>query len=254
MSDIPAVSNRLREMPRGMNYANVGKIPLEEFGPKMSKRTQMAKVDVFNVKNAKVGEAELSDAILTYPVNTELLHEVVKMQLANRRAGTHSTKTKGLVSGGGRKPWKQKGTGRARSGSTRSPLWKGGGTIFGPLPRDYSYSMPKKKIKDAIKSALHAKYDAGSILVLDNLFVENGKTKEGVEIMKAFAANRSVLIVVDAIDEKVARAFGNIPYVDILHVDGLNVYDLMNARKVMILQNAIASVEKAAGVCDGEKA
>lgn len=210
----------------------------------------MAKVDVFNVKNAKVGEAEFHDGILDYPVNPALLHEVVKMQLACRRAGTHSTKTKGLVSGGGRKPWKQKGTGRARSGSTRSPLWRGGGTTFGPLPRDYSYSMPKKKVKNAIKSALHAKYDVGALIILDNLFVENGKTKEGIEIMKAFSADRKVLIVVEAIDDKVVRAFGNIPYVDILHVDGLNVYDLMNARKIMILQNALPSVERAAGLCD----
>ena len=145
----------------------------------------MAKVDVFNVKNAKVGEAELHDAILDYPVNTALIHEVVKMQLACRRAGTHSTKTKGLVSGGGKKPWKQKGTGRARCGSNRSPLWRGGGTIFGPLPRDYSYSMPKKKVKNALKAALHAKFDDGAVLVLDNLFVENGKTKEAIEILKA---------------------------------------------------------------------
>lgn len=209
----------------------------------------MAKVDVFNVKNVKVGEAELHDDILNYPVNAALLHEVVKMQLACRRAGTHATKTKGLVSGGGRKPWKQKGTGRARSGSNRSPLWKGGGTIFGPLPRDYSYSMPKKKVKNAVKSAIHAKYDVGAITILDNLFVENGKTKEGIEIMKAFNADRRVLIVVDAIDDKVARAFGNIPFVDILHVDGLNVYDIMNARKIIILQSALASVEKAAGLC-----
>lgn len=209
----------------------------------------MAKVDVFNVKNAKVGEAELHDAILDYPVNPALIHEVVKMQLACRRSGTHSTKTKGLVSGGGKKPWKQKGTGRARSGSNRSPLWRGGGTIFGPLPRDYSYSMPKKKVKNALKSALHAKFDDGAVLVLDNLFVENGKTKEALEILKAFEASRSVLFVVDAVDEKVARAFGNIPYADILHVNGLNVYDVVNARKIIILQSALPMVEKAAGIC-----
>ena len=209
----------------------------------------MAKVDVFNVKNAKVGEAELHDAIFDYPVNPVLIHEVVKMQLACRRAGTHATKTKGLVSGGGRKPWKQKGTGRARCGSNRSPLWRGGGTIFGPLPRDYSYSMPKKKVKNALKSALHAKFDEGAVLVMDNLFVENGKTKEAMEILKAFEASRSVLFVVDAVDEKVARAFGNIPFADILHVNGLNVYDVVNARKVIILQSALPLVEKAAGIC-----
>ena len=169
----------------------------------------MAKIDVFDVKNSIVGSVDLHDAILDYPVNTVLIHEVVKMQLACRRAGTHATKTKGLVSGGGRKPWKQKGTGRARAGSSRSPLWRGGGTIFGPQPRDYSYSMPKKKVKNALRSAIHAKYDAGAVVVLDSLFVENGKTKEAVEILKAFNADRRVLIVVDVIDEKVARAKEN---------------------------------------------
>ena len=225
----------------------------------------MAKIDVFDVKNSKVGTAELHDAILDYPVNTVLIHEVVKMQLACKRAGTHATKTKGLVSGGGRKPWKQKGTGRARAGSSRSPLWRGGGTIFGPQPRDYSYSMPgpqprdysysmpKKKVKNALKSAIHAKFDAGCVTVIDNLFVENGKTKEAVEILKAFNADRRVLIVVDAIDEKVARAFSNIPYADILHVDGLNVYDIMNSYKIIFLKNSLPMVEKATGVAvEGE--
>ena len=224
----------------------------------------MAKIDVFDVKNSKVGTAELHDDILDYPVNTVLIHEVVKMQLACKRAGTHATKTKGLVSGGGRKPWKQKGTGRARAGSSRSPLWRGGGTIFGPQPRDYSYSMPKKKVKNALKSAIHAKFDAGCVTVIDNLFVENGKTKEAVEILKAFNADRRVLIVVDAIDEKVARAFSNIPYADILHVDGLNVYDIMNSykiiflknslpMKIIFLKNSLPMVEKATGVAvEGE--
>ena len=213
----------------------------------------MAKIDVFDVKNSKVGTAELHDDILDYPVNTVLIHEVVKMQLACKRAGTHATKTKGLVSGGGRKPWKQKGTGRARAGSSRSPLWRGGGTIFGPQPRDYSYSMPKKKVKNALKSAIHAKFDAGCVTVIDNLFVENGKTKEAVEILKAFNADRRVLIVVDAIDEKVARAFSNIPYADILHVDGLNVYDIMNSYKIIFLKNSLPMVEKATGVAvEGE--
>ena len=197
----------------------------------------MAKIDVFDVKNSKVGTAELHDAILDYPVNTVLIHEVVKMQLACKRAGTHATKTKGLVSGGGRKPWKQKGTGRAS----------------GPQPRDYSYSMPKKKVKNALKSAIHAKFDAGCVTVIDNLFVENGKTKEAVEILKAFNADRRVLIVVDAIDEKVARAFSNIPYADILHVDGLNVYDIMNSYKIIFLKNSLPMVEKATGVAvEGE--
>lgn len=212
----------------------------------------MAKVDVFDMKNSKVGVAELHDGILEYPVNKILIHEVVKMQLACRRAGTHATKTKGLVSGGGRKPWKQKGTGRARAGSSRSPLWRGGGTIFGPQPRDYSYSMPKKKVKNALRSAIRAKYEAGQVVVLDNLFVENGRTKEAVEILKAFNADRRVLIVVDAIDDKVVRAFNNIPYADILNVKGLNVYDIINAYKVIFLKSSLPMVEKAAGIISAE--
>lgn len=210
----------------------------------------MAQVDVFNMANAKVGEASLNDAILDYPVNSVLMHEVVVMQLACKRAGTHATKSKGMVSGGGKKPWKQKGTGRARAGSIRSPLWKGGGVIFGPHPRDYSYSMPKKKVKNALKSAIHAKFEAGAVLVVDNLYCENGKTKEAVAFLKAFDLKRRVLIVVDAIDDKVALAFRNIPYVDILHIDGLNVYDLINAHKVIFLKNSLPLLDKATGLVD----
>ena len=213
----------------------------------------MANIDVFDVKNSKVGSVDLHDAILDYPVNTVLIHEVVKMQLACRRAGTHATKTKGLVSGGGRKPWKQKGTGRARAGSSRSPLWRGGGPIIGPQPTEYCYAMTKKKVKNALRSAIQAKYDAGAVVVLDNLFVENGQTKEAVEILKAFNDDRRVLSVVDAIDEKVARAFSNIPYADILHVNGLNVYDIMNSYKIIFLKNSLPMVEKATGVAvEGE--
>ena len=125
--------------------------------------------------------------------------------------------------------------------------------MAGPQPRDYSYSMPKKKVKNALKSAIHAKFDAGCVTVIDNLFVENGKTKEAVEILKAFNADRRVLIVVDAIDEKVARAFSNIPYADILHVDGLNVYDIMNSYKIIFLKNSLPMVEKATGIAvEGE--
>lgn len=210
----------------------------------------MAQVDVFNMANAKVGEASLNDAILDYPVNSVLMHEVVLMQLACKRAGTHATKSKGMVSGGGKKPWKQKGTGRARAGSIRSPLWKGGGVIFGPHPRDYSYSMPKKKVKNALKSAIHAKFEAGAVVVVDNLYCENGKTKEAVAFLKAFELKRRVLIVVDAIDDKVALAFRNIPEVDILHIDGLNVYDLIKAHKVVFLKNSLPLLDKATGLAD----
>lgn len=217
-----------------------------------TERKKMAKLDVYNLNNEKVSEIELSDAILGYPVNKILIHEVVKMQLANKRQGTHSTKTKGKVSGGGRKPYKQKGTGNARAGSNRSPLWRGGGTTFGPQPRDYSYTMPKKKVKNALKSVIHAKYEEGALIVLDSLYVENGKTKEGIEILKRFSATRGVLFIVDAIDDKVARSFSNLDYADILHIDGLNVYDLVNAYKVIVLQSCIPLLEVATGVVEKE--
>jgi large subunit ribosomal protein L4 len=205
----------------------------------------MAKLDVINMANEVVGSAELADDILSAEVKPALIHEVVVMQLACRRAGTHMTKTKGNVSGGGTKPWKQKGTGRARSGSTRSPLWRGGGTIFGPLPRDYSYSMPKKKVKVALKSVLSAKYAESVVSVIDNLNLKEGKTKEAVEILKRFNADRGVLFIVDdSIDEKAVRAFRNISCVDFLHINGLNVYDIVNARKIFIMQSCLPALEE----------
>lgn len=204
----------------------------------------MAKFEVKNLMNENVGNADLSDDVVLSQVNSVLVHEVVVMQQACRRAGTHSTKTKGNVRGGGRKPWRQKGTGRARSGSTRSPLWRGGGTIFGPLPRDYSYSMPKKKIKLAIKSVLSAKHAENQIYVIDQLDIKEGKTKEATEMLKRFEADRGVLFIVDDVDDKAIRAFRNLQCVDFLHVDGLNVYDLVTARKIFILKSCLTKIEE----------
>lgn len=204
----------------------------------------MAKLDVVNQKNEVVSSVEVEDSILSAEVKHSLIHEVVVMQLACKRAGTHATKTKAMVRGGGRKPWKQKGTGRARSGSTRSPLWRGGGVIFGPHPRDYSYSMPKKKVKTALKSILSAKHASGLISVLDTIDLKEGKTKEAVEIMNTFGADRGVLFIVGEVGEKVDRAFRNLPFVNFLHVDGLNVYDVVNARKIFILKDCLPQIEK----------
>ncbi|MGA1846797.1 50S ribosomal protein L4 [Deferribacter abyssi] len=202
----------------------------------------MAVLDVLNQENKKLKEIEVSDEILSYPIKPWLMHEVVVMQLACRRVGTHSTKTRGEVRGGGRKPWRQKGTGRARVGSIRSPLWVGGGTIFGPKPRDYSYKMPKKKIKNALKSALRAKLNEGALKIIDTLIVEKGKTKEAVAILKNFNADRKVLIVYNDVDEKVLRAFRNLPYVKLLNVKGLNVYDLINARTILMLEDCLPRI------------
>jgi large subunit ribosomal protein L4 len=204
----------------------------------------MASFELVNVKNEKVGEVELSDSILTYPVKTALMHEVVVMQLANRRAGTHATLNRAKIEGGGKKPYKQKGTGRARAGSIKSPLWRGGATMFGPQPRDYSYSMPKKKVKNAVKSAIRAKNEDGSIVFVDAITVAEGKTKEAVAILKNFSADRKVLVVFNELDEKVIKAFRNIPYVDLLNVNGLNVYDIINSRKILILKDALARIEE----------
>ncbi|BAI81226.1 50S ribosomal protein L4 [Deferribacter desulfuricans SSM1] len=202
----------------------------------------MAVIEVLNQENKKVKEVNLDDSIISYPVKPWLMHEVVVMQLACRRAGTHSTKTRGEVRGGGRKPWRQKGTGRARAGSIRSPLWVGGGTIFGPKPRDYSYKMPKKKVKNALKSALRAKLEDNALKIIESLNVENGKTKEAVAILKNFGANRKVLVVYNELDEKVIRAFRNIPYVKLLNVKGLNVYDLINARTILMLEDCLPRI------------
>lgn len=208
----------------------------------------MAVFELKNLKNEKVGEASIKDEIVEYPVKPALMHEVVIMQLAGRRSGTHATLNRSKMAGGnGAKPFRQKGTGRARAGTKKSPLWRGGATIFGPQPRDYSYSMPKKKVKNAVKSALHAKLDDGVVNIIDELKVSEGKTKEAVEILKSFEADRKVLIVFNELDDKAVRAFRNIPYVKLLHVNGLNVYDLINARTIIIAKDAVSRIEEVLG-------
>lgn len=202
----------------------------------------MAVVDLKNLKNEKVGEIELSESIISYPVKPWLMHEVVVKQLADKRSGTHATKNRAKITGGGRKPWKQKGTGRARAGSTRSPLWRGGAIMFGPQPRDYSISMPKKKMKNALKSALRAKYESNSIEFLDSLVIETGKTKDASNVLKNFGADRRVLLVFDVLEDSTLRAFRNIENVKILHMNGLNVYDVINADKIFILQSCVSKI------------
>jgi large subunit ribosomal protein L4 len=205
----------------------------------------MATFDVKNVMNEKVGQVDLSDEIMSYPVKPALMHEVVIMQLASRRAGTHSTLNRARMDGGrGAKPWRQKGTGRARSGSKKSPLWRGGAIAFGPHPRDYAYTMPKKKVKNALKSAIRAKSEAGTLHIIDAISVANGKTKEAVEILKNFSADRKVLVVYSELDAKSERAFRNLPYVDLLNVNGLNVYDVLNARTILLCKDAIGRIQE----------
>ncbi|MBM4261326.1 MAG: 50S ribosomal protein L4 [Deltaproteobacteria bacterium] len=188
-------------------------------------------------------EPNLNPAIFGVKTRPSLLHQAVVMQLANRRAGTAATKSKGFVSGGGKKPWKQKGTGRARSGSIRSPIWVGGGTVFGPTPRDYSYRMPRSARKEALLSALSLKKQDGKLIVVDKLEPEQPKTK----IMAKALADleiKSALIVIDRADDKVERSARNLPKVKVLRVAGLNVYDLMRYEHLILTEAALKALEE----------
>jgi large subunit ribosomal protein L4 len=205
----------------------------------------MPTVDVVNLSKEKVGTVDLNDQLFGAEVNKPLIHEAVVMQRASMRQGTAATKTRGFVSGGGKKPWRQKGTGRARSGSIRSPLWRGGGTIFGPNPRNYGYAFPRKKYRAALRGVLTAKMQEGAVLVVDRLELADAKTKPMAQILKNLDAVKRTLIVVSEIDEKLSRAVRNIPSVKVLSVQGLNVYDLICARLVLIPQEAVAKLQEA---------
>ncbi len=203
----------------------------------------MAVCDVLNTRAEKVGEVDLDDALFNVEVNPGVLHEVVCQQRAARRSGNASTKTKGEVSGGGAKPWRQKGTGRARAGSRTSPLWRGGGTVFGPKPRDYSYSMPKKVKKLALKMALSARQQEGNLMVLDKFELPAVKTKDFVAVLDALAA-QNCLIVVDEMESKLDLSSRNVIGVKVLPVAGLNVYDILKYSKLMLVQSSLAGIEQ----------
>src|SRR5262249_49860777 len=179
------------------------------------------KLRVVTPGSAAKGEIEVPAALLAGPVREHLLHEMVRSQLAGRRAGTAATKTKGFVSGGGKKPWRQKGTGRARAGSIRSPLWAGGGTIFGPQPRDYGYRLPKTARRAALRAALAARHAAGALVVVESLTLPEPKTKRMVECLNGLGLGEtSVLVVLAAADPVVERAARNLPGVKVLRVGG----------------------------------
>lgn len=199
---------------------------------------------VYNVEGQQVGEIELSEAVFGQPVNDAVLHEVVVMQLANRRQGTHDTKTRSAVQGGGRKPWRQKGTGRARHGTIRSPIWRGGGIVFGPHPRDYSYRVPKKVKRLALKSALASKVGDGRILVLDALELPGPKTREMVRILENLKAVGGALVVTAQRDVNVEKSARNIPGVKSLEARQLNVYDLLDHPHLIITRDAVTRVEE----------
>jgi large subunit ribosomal protein L4 len=198
---------------------------------------------VVSQTRAQVGNVEVPAAVFGGPVREPLLHAVVRSQLAERRAGTAATKTKGFVSGGGKKPWRQKGTGRARAGSIRSPLWAGGGTIFGPQPRDYGYRLPKSARRAALCSALAARHAEGKVLVVDQLALPEAKTKRMVECLRGLGLEgESVLVVLAEADAAVERAARNLPGVKVLRVAGLNVYDVLDHAHLVLTRAALDQV------------
>ncbi len=204
----------------------------------------MPKVALYDINGSQVGDIELNDDIFGIEVNNHVMYEAVKNYLANQRQGTQSAKTRAEVRGGGRKPWRQKGTGRARQGSIRSPQWKGGGVVFAPKPRDYSYSLPKKVKRLALKSALTSKVVDNEIIVLDSLTLEQAKTKEMVKVLSNLKANKKSLIVIPERDENVIRAASNIPGVKTAYVNTINVYDILNCDSFIITKDAVNKVEE----------
>ncbi|WP_147535687.1 50S ribosomal protein L4 [Bacillus marasmi] len=204
----------------------------------------MPKVALFNQGGSQVGEIELNDSVFGIEPNNHVLFEAVIMQRASLRQGTHKTKVRSEIAGGGRKPWRQKGTGRARQGSIRSPQWRGGGTVFGPVPRSYSYKLPKKVRRLAIKSALSSKVLAENILVLENLAFEAPKTKEFTKVLKGLSVDKKALIVTADLDENVALSARNIPGITVVTANGINVLDVLNHDKLIMTKAAVEKVEE----------
>lgn len=204
----------------------------------------MPKVALYNVSGAQVGEVELADTVFGIEPNTYVLHDAVLMQQASLRAGTHKTKGRSEVRGGGRKPWRQKGTGRARQGSIRAPQWKGGGIVFGPTPRSYAYKLPKKVRRLAIKSALSSKVIDNEIIVLDELRIAQPKTKEFAAILNNLKVERKALIVTAEYDDNVALSVRNLPNAKFVSAEGINVLDVLGYDKLIITKDAAKKVEE----------
>lgn len=205
----------------------------------------MASVNVVTVENKKNGQVDLDASVFEVPVKTHLLHAEVRRQLAERRRGTHSTKNRARVSGGGAKPWRQKGTGRARQGTTRAPQWAGGGVVFGPVPRSHGHSVPKKVRAGALRSALSAKAGDDALVVVEELAIEPAKTKRAAEILGNLGvAEGKVLVVVDERDDAVERTTRNLPRVRTLRAAGLNVYDVLWADRLVLTRAALERVQE----------
>jgi len=203
-------------------------------------------IKVVNLNNEEVGKVQLKDEIANAPIKKHAVWETVKWQLAKRRRGTHSTKTRGEVRGGGRKPWPQKHTGRARQGSIRAPQWVGGGVVHGPKPRDYSYNLPKKVRKVALKSVIAGRVQEGNFLVVEDFSFEEPKTKKALEFLRNLGLeNEKVLLVVPSdFDEKTYLSFRNLPNVKVLPVEGLNVYDVLCYDKCVVFKSILPKIEE----------
>ena len=205
----------------------------------------MAQTELINKANEPVGKAELPDDIFGVEVKKGLLHEVVRNHLANKRQGNASTKNRANVRGGGRKPFRQKGSGRARQGTIRSPLMRGGGIVFGPLPRDYSYKLPKKAKWAALSSALSAKFADGEIMVMDEINVTEPKTKAMVELLSGMGLKNNVLIIVPDKNDNLELAVRNIPRVNVARVKELNVYSVLSHAKIIVTKDAVERMKEA---------
>ena len=203
----------------------------------------MANVVVYNMEGKEVGTIELNDAVFGVEVNEHLVHMAVVQQLANNRQGTQKAKTRSEVSGGGRKPWRQKGTGHARQGSTRSPQWTGGGVVFAPVPRDYSFKMNKKEKRAALKSALTSKVQDAKLIVVDELKFDAIKTKNFATVMSNLNVNKGLVVLADN-DTNVVLSARNMADVNTTLVNNINVYDVMNAKTVVLTKDAVAKIEE----------
>ncbi len=207
----------------------------------------MPTVDLFNMNREVVGQLQLNDDVFAVEVSTHVLHQVVVYQLAKRRAGTVQTKGRSDVSGGGKKPWRQKGTGRARAGTSRSPIWRGGGVIHGPHPRSYEIKVPKKVRRLALKMALTQKLLDREMTVLDNLQLERIKTKDFAAILNRFELGKT-LVVLGQRDENIERSARNLPNVKVLRSEGLNVYDLLKYHNLVLTRETVGKIEETLGV------
>ena len=203
----------------------------------------MANVSVFNMEGKEVGTIELNDAVFGVEVNEHLVHMAVVQQLANNRQGTQKAKTRSEVSGGGRKPWRQKGTGHARQGSTRSPQWTGGGVVFAPVPRDYSFKMNKKEKRAALKSALTSKVQDAKLIVVDELKFDEIKTKNFATVMSNLKVNKGLVVIAEN-DANVVLSARNMADVNTTLVNTMNVYDVMKANTVVLTKDAVAKIEE----------